>query len=514
MVLRNPQPSDFALAEIYSATYFLGSSDPARIDETARLKQDTAKLYLDEICSVLGGMGESPRGTRLLEIGCGMGDLLSEAQALGFDVRGVEFSASAAAAANQRLGDEIVIPGTIENAIAENRIYDVCVLADVLEHTRDPAAFLDKVYQVLRPGGIVFLSLPTLDSWSARVMKSNWMEFKAEHLFYFNRETIGNLAFKAGFQHVRIKPNWKILTFDYIHAHFTRFPVPVLTPLMQLLRRVLPRAVAHWPVKIVASGMNVTATRAKEPPPSRRMHKLSVIVPVYNERRTFREVIERLLALALEDIELEVIIVESNSTDGTRQEVESIQRESGVKVIFQESPRGKGHAVREGLAHATGDFILIQDADLEYDLNDYPLLLDPLRRYRKAFVLGSRHSDQRSWKIRHFSDQLLISTLMNVGHVFFGTIFNLLYGQKLSDPFTMFKVFRRDCIHDIAFECNGFDFDCELVAKLVRRGFTPVEVAVNYASRSFREGKKVSFFRDPPTYLRAFLKYRVQRLDR
>jgi hypothetical protein len=103
---------------------------------------------------------------------------------------------------------------------------------------------------------------------------------------------------------------------------------------------------------------------------------------------------------------------------------------------------------------------------------------------------------------------------MNVGHVFFTGLFNVVYGTRLRDPFTMFKVFRRDCIHGLTFESNRFDFDWELVGKLVRAGYRPLEIPVNYRSRSFAEGKKVSFFRDPLTWIRACFKYRFTRLGK
>jgi len=180
---------------------------------------------------------------------------------------------------------------------------------------------------------------------------------------------------------------------------------------------------------------------------------------------------------------------------------------------LQQEPEGKGSAVLAGLERATGDFILIQDADLEYDIKDHTNLLLPLTNFRKAFVLGSRHNQSRAWKIRHFQDQIFVSLLMNMGHVFFMTLFNVLYGQRLKDPFTMYKVFRRDCITGLKFCCKQFDFDCELLAKLVRRGYRPIEIPVNYQSRSFNEGKKISFFRDPPTYVRAFFRSRFEKLD-
>jgi len=101
-----------------------------------------------------------------------------------------------------------------------------------------------------------------------------------------------------------------------------------------------------------------------------------------------------------------------------------------------------------------------------------------------------------------------------VGHVFFTALFNVVYGTRLRDPFTMFKVFRRDCLHGLTFESNRFDFDWELVGKLVRAGYQPIEIVVNYRSRSFAEGKKVSFFRDPLTWIRACFKYRFVRLGK
>jgi hypothetical protein len=130
-------------------------------------------------------------------------------------------------------------------------------------------------------------------------------------------------------------------------------------------------------------------------------------------------------------------------------------------------------------------------------------------------VLGARHGlEGNGWKIRHFADQVFVSGLLNLGHVFFTSLFNIVYGQRLRDPFTMFKVFRRECLHGLTFESNRFDFDWELVGKLVRAGYTPLEIPVNYTSRSFKEGKKVTFWRDPLTWIRACFKYRFVRLGK
>jgi glycosyltransferase involved in cell wall biosynthesis len=238
---------------------------------------------------------------------------------------------------------------------------------------------------------------------------------------------------------------------------------------------------------------------------------VSVIVPVYNERATVREALDALVAKRLPGFDLQLIIVESNSTDGSRDVVLSYRGVPGVTVILEETPRGKGHAVRTGLTAATGAIIMIQDADLEYDLGDYEKLLAPIASGAHAFVLGTRHS-KGGWAIRKFTDQKLHAAVLNLAHWTFTFMINASLGVRLTDPFTMYKVFRRECISGLRFECNRFDFDWELLIKLVRKGYRPVEIPVSYTSRSFKAGKKVSMIRDPITWMLALVKYRFQPL--
>jgi glycosyltransferase involved in cell wall biosynthesis len=206
-------------------------------------------------------------------------------------------------------------------------------------------------------------------------------------------------------------------------------------------------------------------------------------------------------------LEKEIVIVESNSTDGTREVVERYRATPGAQLVFEDRPRGKGHAVRTGLSHASGDIVVIQDADLEYDIADYPLLLQPLLEWQSLFVLGSRHSGD--WKMRVFNDAPMTATVFNLGHVFYAGLVNAALKTEMTDPFTMFKVFRRDCLYGLEFEGQRFDFDFELVMKLVRKGYVPRELPVNYTARSFSEGKKVSFFRDGLSWVWTVLKFRV-----
>ncbi len=234
-------------------------------------------------------------------------------------------------------------------------------------------------------------------------------------------------------------------------------------------------------------------------------------MPVYNERATVQTVLTGLMAKEMAGLEIEVIIIESNSTDGSREVVEAYRGHPRVRLILEESPRGKGRAVRAGLAAAQGDIILIQDADLEYDLADYEELVAPIVSGRQSFVLGSRHGEG-GWAIRKFNDQPVQALILNVAHWTFTLMLNASLGIWLRDPFTMYKVFRRECLEGLTFECDRFDFDWELLIKLVRKGHRPIEIPVTYRSRSFKEGKKVALFRDPVTWMKALVKWRFAKL--
>ena len=187
-------------------------------------------------------------------------------------------------------------------------------------------------------------------------------------------------------------------------------------------------------------------------------------------------------------------MVESNSSDGSREIVRSFDGVPGVQVVLEDQPCGKGHAVRAGLAASSGTIVLIQDADFEYDLDDYEALLEPILQHHTSFVLGSRSLGLDDWKVRRYASSKVKGFLMNAAQVAFAKTFNLLYQQKVKDINTMFKVFRRECIDGCHFDGDGFNFDIELVCKIVRNGFSPLEVPVNYVARgaSTRERRSAS----------------------
>lgn len=248
--LLNPQPDDAALAKIYSDTYFIGHDNEEEAAHAAALKRATAESYLDIILK-----NTSTKTPKLLEAGCGSGDFLMAAQARGCDVSGVEFSPHAVGNANKRLGSERAFVGTMADVPASRGPFDVVCAFDVIEHVRKPMEFLTQAASLLRPGGIIYLVTPALDSWSAKLMGQRWMEYKLEHLSYFSRKSIKVAFEKSGFTDVEVTSNPKILSFDYVYHHFVRYPVSLFTPMVRLAHFCCPGFLSRKPIRIVASGL-------------------------------------------------------------------------------------------------------------------------------------------------------------------------------------------------------------------------------------------------------------------
>lgn len=497
----NPQPTDEELGNIYSKNYFF-TFDNSQAHISA-LKSDTADHYLNLIESYTG----APLKGRLLEIGCGQGDFLLKAAERGLEVTGVEYSSHAVKIAESKLGHRgQVLCGEITQLMSSNQTFDYIVFADVLEHVRDPRKFLRSVHSLLRKEGIAVAIVPSLDSLSARLMKNKWMEFKPEHLWYFSTKTLKRLLYSEGFYKEKVYQAKKTLSLDYINKHFEHYPIPFFSKLVGLVTRLIPGFLRRKPFKVVASGILLVARKNETEAPK----KLSVVMAAFNEKQTVRKAIENVLQKKINNVEIELIIVESKSTDGTQDIVREYEGHERVNVIWQDKALGKGNAIRAGLEQISGDFVLIQDADDEYDIEDYDALIEPLVSGEAAFVLGARHGG-RAWKMRQFDNQRLIGHFLNIGHWGFTFLVNILFRLRLGDPFTMYKVFRADCLQGLTFRCNRFDFDYELLIKLVKKGYRPIEIPVNYRSRSFEQGKKVRIFRDPWTWLKAIVRLRLEK---
>jgi hypothetical protein len=383
--------------------------------------------------------------------------------------------------------------------------YDAAAALHQLQTSEAPLVFLERLYACLKPDAPLLLTVPSVESWPAKFFGARWPEWKPENRYYFDRSTLQMLLLRSGFRHNLVLPDRRYYTLDHIHRRASAIPKTMLTRMIALAHLVLPGTTRK---RLATSGIVVTSVRGER----RERPKCSIIVPAFNESGSFPTLMDALLKKTIPGMDREILIVESNSTDGTRDIALGYAKHPEVRVVLEPRPRGKGHAVRTNLVNTTGDIILFQDADLEYDLNDYDSLIAPILARRALFVLGSRHGG--SWKMRKFAEQEGLSTFLNFGHVFFTTLLNVLYRQKMTDPFTMYKVFHRDCLYGLEFNCNRFDFDHELVIKFLLKGYTPLEIPVNYWSRSFREGKKVTMIRDPLTWLKVDLKLRFARVLR
>ncbi|HEX9467337.1 MAG TPA: glycosyltransferase family 2 protein [Acidimicrobiia bacterium] len=224
--------------------------------------------------------------------------------------------------------------------------------------------------------------------------------------------------------------------------------------------------------------------------------KLSVIVPVFDERNTVVEIVRRMRAVEL-PVDLEIVLVDDGSTDGTSDVLTQLA-DSTVRVVTHDENRGKGAAVRSGLEHVTGDLVLVQDADLEYDPADWPKLLNPLLRGKAVVVYGSRFTgERRNMLFLHWVGNRLLSLVTNV-----------LYNTTLSDMETCYKLFDRRVLDDITLRAQRFEFEPEVTAKILRRGIRIYEVPISYTGREFHEGKKITW-RDGFVALWTLVKYRL-----
>lgn len=227
--------------------------------------------------------------------------------------------------------------------------------------------------------------------------------------------------------------------------------------------------------------------------------KLSVVMPVYNEEATLRRVVERVLSLGLE---LELLCVDDGSTDGSREILADLEKDfPQVRVFLQPRNMGKGAALRRGIQEATGDYVIIQDADLEYDPQDYGRLLAPLETGQADVVYGSRFLGAGPHRVLYFWHF--------VGNWFLTLVSNMITNLNMSDMETCYKVFRREVIQSIRLEEDRFGFEPEVTVKIARRNLRVYEVGISYWGRTYAEGKKIGW-KDGVRALWCLIKYAVK----
>lgn len=226
------------------------------------------------------------------------------------------------------------------------------------------------------------------------------------------------------------------------------------------------------------------------------MLSLSIIIPCYNERATVTEIMQRVRECAPD---AEIVVVDDGSTDGSRDVLRELEGQPNLRILYHDRNRGKGAAVRAGIAAAAGEVILIQDADLEYDPRDYPRLLQPIEEGRAEVVYGSRFlgGPRRAMLFWHMVANLLLTLMTNV-----------LFNTILSDMETGYKVFKAEVIKGIPLRARRFDFEPEVTAKVLKRGYRIYEVPITFTPREYWEGKKIGL-KDAFAAVWTLLKYRI-----
>lgn len=237
--------------------------------------------------------------------------------------------------------------------------------------------------------------------------------------------------------------------------------------------------------------------------------KLSVIVPAYNEQNTIKELLEQVKAVNLNSlgVKKEIIVIDDGSKDNTRDIVMKIK---GVKLVCHKKNSGKGAAIRTGIKYATGEIIIIQDADLEYDPNDYSKLIKPIIEGKAKVVYGSRHSTRlQKEKNKNFArgKHEKAYTMAYFGGRVITWFTNLLYNSNLTDEATCYKVFDAEVLKGINLRCKGFEFCPEVTAKVRKKGYKILELPITYHPRSFEEGKKINW-KDGVEAIWTLIKYR------
>jgi len=237
------------------------------------------------------------------------------------------------------------------------------------------------------------------------------------------------------------------------------------------------------------------------------MKELSIIIPVFNEEKTISEILRKVSKVKIPNVSTEIVVVDDGSTDATASEIQNSEfRIQNFKYIRHKTNQGKGAAVRTGIKHATGDYIVIQDADLEYNPQDIAKLIMPILSNKAKVVYGTRLKRMPNFSKDEKSPRFL---LHYIGNKFLSLITSMLYGQWITDMETCYKVFPKVSLSSIILRSKGFDFEAEITSKLLKKGYKILEVPIKTEPRGYKEGKKLNTITDGIKAFYSLLKYRL-----
>jgi len=250
LIYLDPQPSDAELAAIYDEHYYDAWGSGVNAEHVADLKRRTFRLMLDRLARVSG-----VRLGRLLDLGCATGYLLDVAQQRGFEPFGIELNPFSAKQAQARFGADRVHCGTVDEAPFASASFDVAVMSDLLEHVRSPSRLLKRTHDLLSPKGALIVVAPNVGGLSSKLLRSGWTDYKREHLFYFDKDTMARALRQAGYEVREVRAFPKFLDLSYIRQQLVQYPTPLFTPLVRAIAAILPEGATRVAFPILAGSM-------------------------------------------------------------------------------------------------------------------------------------------------------------------------------------------------------------------------------------------------------------------
>lgn len=505
MVL-DPFPTEEALKSVYNDLYFNNDKLVENSSSTSNIygysdyiaerinKQRGYNHILEKTRSLMIASAAPPP---LLDYGCGLGFFIDSAYDYGFDPNGVEFNPYAIDYIRRRYSYKVF---KNEEFGASEKKYDVVTLFDVIEHVRDPLQLINDARTKLNDNGLLILTTMDSESIVSKMIGSHLKDFRrtSEHIYFFSRKNLPSLMMRYGFEILEIASHGHSFELNHLVKRVnTSFPAIacVFSPLLKIfpfLGRINIYVNPFTKFILYARKRNEYGRVKLE------RKKLTIVVPVYNEQLYIKKILEKLLAVEL-GLEKEIIVVNDGSVDGTADILREYESPDKRVKIIHKINEGKGSAVAKGIQASTGDFVIIQDADLEYNPEDIPLLLDVMIKTGANVVYGSRYRGKYR-KAGYF-----INTVANN---FLTFLTNLVNNLNLSDMETGYKLFNGNLIRSIKISSKRFDFEPEITCKVSRYKTAIYEVPISYNARTYYEGKKIKF-KDGVQAIFAIIKYGV-----
>jgi SAM-dependent methyltransferase len=486
LMVLDPIPSEQELHAVYNEGYFendeLTQSDVSKVYgyvDYISERINKQKNYAS-ICRTLRRFViPSSRTPRLLDFGCGLGFFLDNAFEAGFEPTGVEFNRYALEYIRRRYAHRTVHFSDLD---ASER-FDVITMFDVVEHLRDPFATIQSIRRMLNDNGIAVITTMDSTSFVSRIMGKRLEDFRRirEHLFFFSRGNLVSILIKQGFDVLRVSSHGHSFELRLL-ANRLRTVLPVVGVPLSWFVKLVP-LVGGWSVyldprtKFIVYARKRRERRPAPPSPA----TLSIVVPVFNEAATVEQVLDSLLSFEPR-MGKEIIVVDDGSTDATFEILSRCAKGDRIRVLRMPTNRGKGAAVAVGIGASHGDYVIIQDADMEYDPADVPQLLNVMAETGALAVYGSRFTG------RYRRTGAFLPTIANR---FLTFACNLVNNLNLSDVMTGYKLFDGNLIRSLTLKSVGFDFEAEVTCRLARKGVPIIEAPITYRARTYLEGKKI-----------------------